>query len=351
MELKSLELRNFRSYSKAKFSFDPKTTLIVGPNGSGKTNILEALGMLSAGRTFRGRFDREVIRHGKTYADVFGVTSDNELSVVVQERGDNQYSSQKLYKVNNVPKHISGFVGNLRSVIFRPEDIDLLVDGPAVRRRYLDDALSQVDGAYSKSLSNYGKIVTRRNHLLADDTRSSTQLLQELEYWNQELLSFGTVIQEKRQAFIAELNHDLPQVVNDLLGGLLTDLQINYLPNRLNKERLLSHEAAELASHITLIGPHRDDWKLLESDYDLSLFGSRGQQRTGVLALKLFELDYISMKVGERPLLLLDDVFSELDDVHQEAVLATIGKQQTILTATHVPEFRELKYCQRIHTT
>ena len=207
----------------------------------------------------------------------------------------------------------------------------------------MDDVLTQTDPTYAKAHAVYHKILTQRNRILGDRDKPLQSKLNELAYWNQELLKNGQILQTSRQELINYLNNKLPQIVKNLfpLSPQSPLLTLIYRPSLMNEERLKSHVDAELASGLTLIGPQRDDFEVLQDAKNLTAYGSRGQQRTAVLALRLAQLSYIKEKCNEEPLLLLDDIFSELDEAHREAILNIVGEQQTILTATELPE--ELK--------
>jgi len=341
MTVDSLELRNFRSFTKAEFNFSPTITIITGPNGSGKSNLLEALEYLSTTHSFRARSDAEAIRFGELVADILGKTNEFTLSLIINQKNPPTLAAQKLFQINKVPKPASGFAGFLRTVVFRPEDLDLLTDGPSLRRRFLDTILGQVDHHYQEATASYSKVVTRRNRLLNVFWERPANTTEELKYWDQELLRTGQIIQEARDIFIKWLNEHLPIITQDLLGKAAEELQLVYLPNLMTAERLVSHHEAELAAKMTLIGPGRDDFETLWAGRDISAYGSRGQERTVILVLKLAELDYIKEITGEKPVLLLDDIFSELDSAHRQAVFNVVGQQQTILTTTELTD--ELK--------
>jgi DNA replication and repair protein RecF len=359
MTLKSLSLTNFRNYPSASFSFSPQTTLIVGPNTAGKTNILEAIHMLATGKSFRATYDREVIRGGESIAYLECLLNQQEqerflsLAVVAGDQGTN--TSSKRFKINGVKKTRSAFVGHLRAVIFSPEEIALITGSPSRRRRYIDSVLTQVDNEYTRTLAKYEKVLRQRNRLLKL-IREGEATRDQLNLWDEKLLQLGPILTNKRQDFFRSINKHL--VTNQLF--------LDYQPKILNPEVLSKYRDREIAAGKTFYGPHRDDFAFLQCDplrrsqdrqtalrrerseqavelttrdrqaagRDLATYGSRGEQRLAVLHLKLAELELISERVGERPLLLLDDIFSELDSKNRHHVLSPINKQQTIITTT-----------------
>jgi DNA replication and repair protein RecF len=333
--LSSLKLHHFRNFKKAAFSFSPTVTVIVGQNASGKTNILEAINYLATAHSFKTRIDREVIAFGETAADILGQTSDATLSVIISSSSP----TKKAYQINKVPKLAHGFMGYLKTVVFRPEDIDLLTDGPSLRRDFLDSILGQTNKDYARAHTVYHKVLAQRNRILSNKEKSLGAKLAELEFWNQELLKAGQFLQKERAELIQELNNGLPQVISTLFSSSSSfPLSLLYQPNIINRERLASHQEAELAAGLTLIGPQRDDFEVLQDKKSLAAYGSRGQERTAILALKIAELEHITKVAGEKPLLLLDDIFSELDEAHRLAVFNIVSNQQTILTATEIPK-------------
>ncbi len=346
MTLKSLELQNFRNHHKLNLEFSEQTTLVTGPNGSGKTNILEAIYILATGKSFKTGKDSELFTFGETSASLSANldTVHLELNLMTTPEtlrspskpegrsGGEGGPTKKLFKVNNVPKSQNRFSGNLKIVLFRPEDLDLLTDGPSLRRDFLNEALCQISKEYYVALKDYNRGLMQRNRLLKDFCSE-----RDLTFWDGVLIKNGQRIQEERCQLLERFNHELPRVLSSLFPQLPSfPLVVRYSPNKISEERIVSHRQAEHAAGITLIGPHRDDFEALEDNHNLTKFGSRGEQRTAVLALKLVELDLLTIE-DERPLLLLDDIFSELDRTHQEAIKNIVGNQQTILTTTKKP--------------
>lgn len=311
MILNSLFLQNFRSYEKKQFAFSPKTTVILGPNGSGKTNILEAIVLLATGKSFRADLDSELIQWNEKFSRVKATTDDSKLEIVI--------TPTKKYLVNGVARRHVDFVGNLRAVLFWPEDLELVTNSPSLRRRYLDSILVQVDREYRRNLLSYERGLRQRNRLL-DFIRDGKAHRHQLLFWNQLLIRAGSYITQKRQVYIDFVNAN-------------RDYEITYDKSVISETRLEQYKEEEVAAKATLVGPHRDDFSINYNGRDLSKFGSRGEQRLAVLWLKRSELVYIERETGTRPLLLLDDILSELDTEHRENVLSIVDKQQTILTS------------------
>jgi len=349
MILTSVALQNFRNYQKAQFQFSEDTTLIIGPNTTGKTNILEAIVLCATGKSFRAERDSEVIRWGQEVTHITAEVAphhavqgspqlQDELTkleiVVTTGLVGGQKAPPKKYLVNGIPRRMLDFVGNLRVVLFWPEDLELVTDSPSLRRKYLDTVLMQVDREYRRNLASYERGLRQRNRLLDvinEGKASRSQLL----FWNQLLIKAGGYLTNKRAEFIDFINmYRASRIVYHVI----------YDKSIISESRLTQYTSEEIAAKATLVGPHRDDFHILmqeksresEEEQDLSRFGSRGEQRLAVLWLKLCELAYIEHETGERPILLLDDIFSELDVEHRKLVSSILGKQQTVITSTDV---------------
>jgi len=344
MILKRLRLQTFRSYLRKEFAFSDGITLIVGPNTSGKTNLLEGIYLLSSGKSFRAGLEQEMIAYKESLARVKGRILNKEKTdlEIILTRGEllGEKVARKKYLVNGISKRAIDFVGNLRSVYFGPEDLDLVTGSPSLRRKYLDSVLSQVDREYSRFALSYEKGLRQRNRLLErirDEGASRSQLL----FWNQLLIKSGDYITRKREEFIEFCNNSqFPLAGKQFFSLPNFRFSLEYDKSIISPSRLEDYAEEEIAAAATLVGPHRDDFGIRiypnESKLgrDLSVYGSRGEQRLSVLWLKLAELEFISQKAGERPVLLLDDIFSELDQKHRKLVLEVIPRQQTIITTT-----------------
>lgn len=304
--LKKLQLQNFRKYAKRNFEFDKSTTLIVGPNAIGKTNIIEAVYLLATGKSFRADSEQEVIKDGELVASV----RSDELEIIFDNRG----RFTKIYRVNGVGKRQIDFVGNLRAVLFAPQDLEIATDSPSIRRRYLDSVLVQIYKDYRISSHIYERALRQRNRLLWR-IREENLSRNQLTYWNELLINNGKIIHERRKDYLDYLN--LP-----------------YDHSVISAERLERYANEEIGAATTLVGPQRDDFKIVIKDKNIKTFGSRGEQRLAVFSIKLGELAYVEKITGEKPILLLDDVFSELDHANRHHILEVIPKQQTIMTTT-----------------
>jgi DNA replication and repair protein RecF len=333
MYLKALKLVNFRSYDKTEIKFNPKTTIIIGPNTFGKTNLVESIYLLSTGKSFRAEKDIQMIKFGEDVARVVGEIGETKLEAVLstgQANGKNSFLKKLL--VNGISKRRVDFAANLSVVLFSPEDLDIIVDSPGLRRRFLDDVLEQVDREYRLALISYTKSLRQRNALLERTREEGIKNERQFDYWNNILIENGSKITEKREKFIEFANTEEKE---------LFDFIMYYDKSVVSHQRLLQYEKEEVAAGVTLVGPHRDDFSLSMFDnqrqttHDIKLFGSRGQQRLAILQLKLLELLYIEKILGYRPVLVLDDIFSEFDEEHINLVLEIVGKQQTIITTTH----------------
>jgi len=341
MKIYNLKLTNFRNHSKLTLDFDKQLTLITGPNGSGKSNILEAIHMLSTGRSGRSKYDKDLIQYDKPFCIINATIQSTdqefelELQVIRNEKFENV--SIKKARINKVAKSMQYFTGIFNSVLFSPEDIQLITGSPSERRKYMDDMISQTDVEYERALTDYSKAVKQRNKLL-ENIAGGFGGLDQIDFYNKKILINGKVIQEKREKMFKNIRPHISEN-GRRLNTAETKLEISYIKNEINEERLEEYKSREFAAMTTLIGPHRDDFELVFDGHNVSEFGSRGEQRSAVLALKLSEIEYIEKIKKERPVLLLDDIFSELDARHQEAVIDTIEGQQTTITSTANPEF------------
>lgn len=355
MELKSISLTNFRSYTKETHEFGRGVNVILGPNGAGKTNLLEAIYMTASGRSFRADVESEVIRYGETYSRIqcsiltaesrlhrnlsAGNIQETKLEIQIND-GSLGYARKK-FMVNGVARRMIDFVGNLRAVIFGPWDMELLTGSPSRRRNYLDFILSLVDMEYRRSVAEYEKGIRRRNKIL-EAIREGVASRNQLFFWNKLLIKNGEYITDKRSEYSQFLVDQVNQVNPEIKFLMKYDKSV------ISDARLSQYEREETAAAATLVGPHRDDFAIeyQESNKNpdeasagsldgrnVAKFGSRGEQRMAILWLKMGELSFIERKSGSRPVLLLDDIFSELDHAHREAVFNVIEKQQTIITS------------------
>jgi len=345
MKINNLTLTNFRNHQDLKIDFDEKTTLITGDNGSGKSTILEAIYILSVGRLRATKYDKDLIQYGKDFCTIranIQTKEDNldmELQIIKSEKFDN--ASTKKAKINKVVKSIQYFTGVFNSVLFSPGDIQLITGSPSERRKYIDNILSQIDLEYKRSLNNYLQAIRQRNKLL-ENINKGFGGRNEIGFYTNQILNHGKSIQEKRSKMFLEIEPIVSKYGKEL-NNKKTELKINYKKNEMSEERLQEYRSREIGAMTTLIGPHRDDFEILFDGHDISNFGSRGEQRSCVLSLKISEMEFIEKNKGDKPVLLLDDIFSELDGKHQEAVAKCIESNQTILTSTSTPNFLQNK--------
>lgn len=337
MILKSLRLSNFRNYKKTKFSFAKETTFIIGPNTSGKTNLIEAIYFLTKGVSFKSEKDKDAVSYGEQLAKVEGELEEIELEVLLTApESFGKENAFKKYLVNGVSKRRVDFIGNFSAVFFFPVDLDIVIASPSIRRNFLDEVLESTDREYRLAILEYTKALRQRNKLLEQTQEKSRRDDKVFEYWDETLIKNGKLITQKRADFIKFINSAQKDIF---------DFVTIYDHSIISKERLLQYKDAEMASGVTLVGPHRDDFSIQMFDpstssgqattHDVKSFGSRGQQRLIVLQLKLLQLLFMEEKLGFRPAIILDDIFSELDKEHINLVLELLGKQQTIITTTH----------------
>lgn len=347
MKLSRLSLQNFRNYGDASIEFEGENVhLFVGPNGAGKTNILEAVSVLSLTKSCLSADDEEVVRWGEQFFRVRGegTTDDGEeitgevVSQFAPKRG-------KACFLNDVRRGIGEMVGAIPSVVFLPQDLELFTGSPAQRRSYFDRLLSQVSPAYLETFLAYQKILKQRNALLRSIAQGVSRE-EDLSVWDERVAQTGSVITLRRLELVEVLQCSLLQELRSL-GESFADAKIVYERKGEGRtEEELSAELAELLQmnrrrdivlQSTSVGPHRDDWTIVADGHPLPSFASRGQQRAAVLALLMLQISYLELQRGERPIVLLDDVFSELDDAHQHALLDSFSTHQVLITATHVP--------------
>ncbi|MGQ9481905.1 DNA replication/repair protein RecF [Chloroflexus sp.] len=371
MYVHHLFLRDFRNYRRLDLALAPATTLFYGPNAAGKTSLLEAIFYLATTRSPRLSSDRELVRWdavGEAGAPPFArIAADVErrigpvrLEVLVQRRADDDgqplNGAQKLVRIDKRPARAIDLIGQLRVVLFTPTDLTLVDGPPAERRRYLDITLSQLDPHYVRTLAHYQKILLQRNSLLRawrEQRRVPRHVDTELAYWDQELAAAGGYLLAERLRAIVELNELAGPLYQEMSGGE-DRLQIEYAAScdlgtardagGLAERLLLAfavQRSDELARGQTLCGPHRDDLIFTVAGINLGRYGSRGQQRSIALALKIGEAGLMRRRSGEAPVLLLDDVLSELDAQRRAHLLALIHHpdQQTLLTATDLSDF------------
>ena len=389
MFLSQLHLEHFRNYRKLDLTFSAPVTLVQGRNGQGKTNLLEAVYYLATSKSRHARAEREAvdraaadepIPYARIRGEVMRAEQSTTLEILFTLRAD-RLNYTKQVRVNGAPRRSMDLIGHLRAVLFLPEDLTLIAGSPSERRRYIDVALCQIDRRYCQALSRYQKVVTQRNSLLKQlqerEQTDGTSVAAQLRYWDDQLVELGTQVLARRHTYLTDLapiarrvHADISQqqesldllylpsfntglyseqdfqrlregeeVQADALACLETDAAI--ISERF-RERLEGRRRVELNAGSSLYGPHRDELIFLVNGWNLRTYGSRGQQRTGALALKLAELQAMAATTGEKPILLLDDVMSELDAQRRAALLNALADvRQGIVTTTDWGQFSE----------
>lgn len=339
MVIKSLKLKNYRNYELLNLTFDPKTNILYGDNAQGKTNILEALYLSGTTKSHRGTKDRDLIRFGRDESHLETVVEKN--GVLFQIDMHLKKNSPKGIAINKIPIRRAGeLFGIVHFVFFSPEDLNIIKEGPAGRRRFIDLELSQLDRVYLSNLSNYNRIINQRNSLLKEIVYQK-DLIDTLDIWDMQLAEYGTKIIERRKKFIDEVNQIIGGIHEKLTGGReKIELSYESSAGELSMEEMLrKNRERDIRFKSTSAGPHRDDLCFRVGDLDIRKFGSQGQQRTAALSLKLSEIELVKMLIHDTPILLLDDVLSELDKNRQNYLLDSIHDIQTVITCTGLDEF------------
>lgn len=319
--------------------FDKSTNIFYGDNAQGKTNILEAVYLSGTTKSHRGTKDRDMIQFGENESHIETIVEKNGIKYQIDMHL--KKNSPKGIAINKIPiRKASELFGIINIVFFSPEDLNIIKNGPGERRRFIDLELSQLDKVYLNNLSNYNRIVNQRNHLLKEIDYNKSAL-ETLDIWDMQLIQYGSKIIERRQKFIEEINEIISNIHKKLTGNR-EDIKIIYEPSNgaLSFEQaLLKNKEKDLRIKSTSVGPHRDDIAFLVGDIDIRKYGSQGQQRTAALSLKLSEIELVKKSIHDTPVLLLDDVLSELDKHRQNYLLDSIHDIQTLITCTGVDEF------------
>lgn len=339
MIIKSLELQDYRNYEYLELSFDKGTNILYGDNAQGKTNILEAIYLSATTKSHKGTKDKDIINfnkeeaHIRTYVEKEGIQTRVDMHLRKNKSKGIAIDGQKLKKAADL-------LGLCNVVFFSPEDLSIIKDGPAERRRFVDMELCQLDSFYLYNLNNYNKIVNQRNMLLKD-LFFQPELRETLHIWDSQLVSYGSKLIERRKLFVEQLNDIIYDIHYKLSGGR-EEIKVVYEPDVEidNFEKYLRNsQDKDMKLKQTTVGPHRDDFSFYVGGIDIRKFGSQGQQRTAALSLKLSEIELVKRLTKDTPILLLDDVLSELDNNRQNYLLNSIGDIQTIITCTGLEEF------------
>lgn len=339
MIIKSLELQDYRNYDSLNIAFDKGTNILYGDNAQGKTNILEAIYVSATTKSHKGSKDRDIVNfqkeeaHIRTFLEKDGVETRVDMHLRKSKSKGIAIDGQKIKKAADL-------LGLCNVVFFSPEDLSIIKNGPAERRRFVDMELCQLDSFYLYNLNHYNRIVNQRNKLLKD-MYFNPDLRDTLNIWDSQLVSFGSKIIERRQLFVEQLN-EIIYDIHRCLSGEKEEIRIQYEPDiQIEKfeKTLYNNQEKDMKLKQTTVGPHRDDFSFLTGDMDIRKFGSQGQQRTAALSLKLSEIELVKRITKDTPILLLDDVLSELDSNRQNYLLNSIGEIQTIITCTGLEEF------------
>ncbi|MGN0353478.1 MAG: DNA replication/repair protein RecF [Muricoprocola sp.] len=339
MIIDSIELEKFRNYSFLNLKFDPGTNIFYGDNAQGKTNILESVYLCGTTKSHRGNKDREMIQFGEdeSHLRMRVIRNNSPIEVDMHLRKNRS----KGIAINGVPiRKASELFGIANFVFFSPEDLSIIKNGPGERRRFIDMELCQLNRVYLHNLSEYNKIVTQRNKLLKDIS-FQPELMDTLEIWDMQMVEYGKKIIRDREVFVELLNEIIQQIHQKLSGGR-EDLQISYEKNVSAEEfeqTLAQGRTRDLKFKMSFTGPHRDDICFKINQIDIRKFGSQGQQRTAALSLKLSEIELVKRNIKDTPILLLDDVLSELDSHRQKYLLDSIFDIQTLITCTGLDDF------------
>jgi len=372
MHIKKIDLTNFRNYNRLSLELKPGITILQGANAQGKTNFLEAIYLLATTRSPFARSDRElvnwlVLEPPLPFAKVEALVSRGEeetrleLTIVGEANSAGEWRFRKKVRINGVNKKLADLLGCLRAVLFCPRDIDIIAGAPELRRRFLDIALCQIDARYCRALSLYNRIVEQRNHLLKR-AREGELREDELLFWDEGLVEQGSIVTVTRWEALGNIAHWLRRIHKELTGGQEV-LQAVYIPSALDepippprlispasveeiktafKGRLQATKQKEFEQGVTLVGPHRDDVRFMLDGHDVAIYGSRGQQRSAALSLRLAEMEFITAKSGDVPVLLLDEVMSELDAGRRGQLMKLISRaHQVVITTLEWEVFRQ----------
>ena len=329
MIVKNIYLENFRNYKSQKIELSNGKNIFFGLNGQGKTNIIEALYYFCTCKSFRSIHDKEIISFGEEYAHIRIDFEDKRR----ENSADIYITDKKSVKLNGINlEKLSEIIGKINMVIFTPEHLNLVREGPGTRRNFLDVLISQIKPMYFKYLMNYYKVLKQRNNIL-----KNRKMLSTIEVWDEKLVQYGVKICEYRREVIKKMNEYIGEYESEK-----EKFSIEYLPSIKNDftnpenflNQLKSGLERDIEKGMTMTGPHRDDFDVYLNDKSLKKYGSQGQTRTGVLKIKLCECEIIKSITGEEPILLLDDVLSELDEKRRKYFIDNIEGRQVIITCT-----------------
>jgi len=339
MFVESIELKNYRNFDSLSMHFDKGTNILYGDNAQGKTNVLEAIYLCGTTKSHKGSKDREVIHFQEEESHIRMFVNKSDISYKIDMHL--KKNKTKGIAINGIPiKKARDLFGVVNIIFFSPEDLYIIKNGPGERRRFLDSELCQLDAIYLKDLANYNHVLHQRNKLLKDIS-FYPELEDTLDVWDKQMVLYGMKIIEERKKFIEKLNGIIIDI-HSTLSGNKEVITLLYEPNISSenfKEQLEKNKEKDFKFKITSIGPHKDDFCVKINDIDIRKFGSQGQQRTAALSLKLSEIYLVEKMIKDTPILLLDDVLSELDRNRQNYLLNSIRDIQTMITCTGLDDF------------
>ena len=340
MYIKNISLENFRNYKKQKIKLNKNINIIYGNNAQGKTNIIESIFICSYGKSFRAKKDKELINLEESSAEV-------EIEYEKEDRKGKikaQINDKKTFFSNDIKQNkISDIIGKINIVIFTPDDIEIIKEGPQKRRKFLDMMISSLRPNYIHLLNNYNKILEQRNNYLRQ-IKMENKSPKMLDIWDEQLSEYSFKIYEYRKYFIEKFSNKIENIHNLITKSGKEKIKIKYISNSKNKisflENLKKSREIDIKRGYTATGIHRDDFMVYINDRQVSIFGSQGQQRTAILTLKLCELEIVKEEIGESPILLLDDFMSELDGERRTNFLENIEGNQVVITGTDKIELK-----------
>ena len=339
MIIESIELKNYRNYEELHMELNEGTNILYGDNAQGKTNILEAVYVCCTSKSHKNAKDRDIIRFDQDESHIKMQIRKNDVPYRIDMHL--KKNKPKGIAINGMPiRRASELFGIANEVCFSPEDLNIIKNGPSERRRFIDMELCQLNKLYVHSLVQYNKVLVQRNKLLKE-LAFRPDYGETLDVWDMQLVNYGKEVMEYRGDFVCRLN-EMIHGIHARLSGQKEDLKICYEPDTAAaqfEEALKRSRTQDMKQKTTLCGPHRDDISFFVNGIDIRKFGSQGQQRTAALSLKLSELELVKQLIHDRPILLLDDVLSELDAGRQNHLLNAINDIQTIITCTGLDDF------------
>jgi len=350
MILNDISLINFRNYDKLNLELCDNVNILIGNNAQGKTNILESIYVLGITKSHRSLIDNNLIKNNENFCKIKGNIKINNISRKLEFFLSGK--EKKVFINKNQIKKLTDYISKFNIIIFTPDDLELIKGSPNTRRKFLNIEIGQIDNKYLNIVNDYNRLLKNRNEFLKRLNINSSSELRYLEVLNEKIIEKAVYIYEKRFEFIESINSNLSNIYSDVTNS--GDLSIKYIHNlnidtfdkdkiiNLFKEKYKNNLNREIILGATLFGPHKDDFSFINGDNDMKYYGSQGQQRSAVLALKLSEIEIFKERTKENPILLLDDIFSELDDIKKNNVIKYIKSGiQTIITTTDLNQINE----------